>query len=149
MPHYGSQKKPRKYPGVEKKKENCLKLDPFKAISRQTISKQRSVFSQFSSSKVTDQSMQVRNKFFTRNRARNSLRSKTRGCQMPWSTLRVGLPSRRIAILERLSGQRKWQKREFRTHLLYNYLFSPQSNIFYESIDCSRFIFSIFQIEFS
>ena len=38
---------------------------------------------------------------------------------------------------------------KFRTHLLYNYLFPPPSNIFYESIDYSQFIFSIFQIDFS
>ena len=36
-----------------------------------------------------------------------------------------------------------------RTHSLYNYLFSSPSNIFYESIDYSQFIFSIFQIDYS
>ena len=31
-------------------------------------------------------------------------------------------------------------------HLLYNYLFSPASNIFYKSIDYPQFIFCIYQI---
>ena len=39
--------------------------------------------------------------------------------------------------------------RHFRIHLLYNYLFSPPSNIFYESIDYSQFVFSISQIDYS
>ena len=34
-------------------------------------------------------------------------------------------------------------------HLLYNYLFSPPSNIFYESMAYTQFIFSIFQIDYS
>ena len=33
-------------------------------------------------------------------------------------------------------------------HLLYNYLFSPTSNIFYESIDYPQFIFCIYQINY-
>ena len=33
-------------------------------------------------------------------------------------------------------------------HLLYNYLFSPPSNIFYESIDYPQFIFCIYQINY-
>ena len=37
-----------------------------------------------------------------------------------------------------------------RTHLLYNSLFLPPSNIFfYESFDCSQFIYNIFQIDSS
>ena len=33
-------------------------------------------------------------------------------------------------------------------HLLYNYLFSPPSNIFYQSIDYPQFIFCIYQINY-
>ena len=37
---------------------------------------------------------------------------------------------------------------QFRTNLLYNYLFPSPSNIFYDSIDYSQFTFSTSQIDY-
>ena len=45
-----------------------------------------------------------------------------------------------------LNFQNAKKMTSFRTHLLYNYLFPPLNNIFYESVDYSQFIFSISQI---
>ena len=48
-----------------------------------------------------------------------------------------------------LSLQNADKMTSIQDHLLYNYLFLPPSNIFYESIDYLQFILGIFQNDYS